>query len=55
MSIPEIILITIYALQLLLFANKHGQEKTGNYNFWSGLISVFININLLYWAGLFHF
>jgi hypothetical protein len=55
MSIPEIIFIALYAIQLLLLANKHGQERTGKYNFWSGLLSVFISINLLYWAGLFHF
>lgn len=55
MKIPEIILITIYAIQLLLVANKHGQEITGKYNFWTRLIAVFISINLLYWAGLFHF
>ena len=31
----------------------HGKPKTGNWNFWIGLISSIIEIGLMYFAGLF--
>lgn len=51
---PVFILITLWAIRLLLVAYLHGKEKDGTHNFFITLWSLAINIGLLAWAGLFN-
>ncbi len=54
MNTGEIIILLICGLGLLIKANLHGKERTGNHNFFTQVISVILNLALLYYAGLFH-
>jgi len=46
-----LIIFYIFALLgLLLAANLHGQKKEGDHNFWVNLISIIINLVLIWWA-----
>ena len=47
------ILIIWWGAALGINAVKHGQPRTDNYNFWTFLIALVIEIVLLWWAGLF--
>jgi len=51
---PVFILITLWAIRLLLAAYLHGKEKEGTYNFFLNVWGLAINIGLLAWAGLFN-
>lgn len=51
MSTAQIVLLAITAIAMLLHANKHGQPKKGNENFWIYLVSVSIGQAILYWGG----
>ncbi len=53
MNVSLIIYLGLMAVALLYAANQHGKEKTGEYNFWHALISVAIQIGLLWIAGVF--
>lgn len=50
MNIYFIVMVAIYLLKLGIELGKHGQEKTGEYNFWTGLIGTAIGITLVYLA-----
>lgn len=50
MNIYFIILICIYILNLGIELAKHGEEKTGEHNFFNALIGSAIGIILLYFA-----
>jgi asparagine N-glycosylation enzyme membrane subunit Stt3 len=52
MKTPLIILFCLWGIGLMLAANKHGQPK-GDYNVFSLMFALAIEISLLYWAGLF--
>lgn len=53
MIIPQILMIVLFAVTLLLTANKHDKPREGKYNFWSALIAIIIQVGLLYWGGFF--
>jgi len=54
MNAPQITFLVIFLTALLISANKHGQPKEQNYNFFYTLISVIIWIVLLYWGNFFN-
>ena len=54
MNTGEIIVLVLCGLGLLIKAHLHGTKRTGNHNFFIQVISVIINLALLYYAGLFH-
>lgn len=51
--IASIILLILAAMELGIYLAKHGEDKTGKYNFWTGLFSVAIYLVLYYYAGVF--
>lgn len=51
--IASIILLVLVFMELGMYLAKHGEYKTGKYNFWIGLLSVAIQLALFYYAGLF--
>jgi len=50
---PQIIIIALYTMSLGIHLAKHGEEKTGKYNFWSSLLSAIIIFALLKAGGFF--
>lgn len=52
MGAPQITLLILFFISILITANKHGQPKE-NHNIWYSLISLIINILILYWGGFF--
>lgn len=53
MKTPIIILMVLWAINLLTVAYLHGKEKSTTHNIFNTIIAQSINIGLLYWAGLF--
>ena len=53
MGAPQIIVIIIYAMAIGIEATRHGQPKEGNHNVLTTLISVAINVAILWWGGFF--
>ena len=53
MKIAKILLITLYAISLLISANEHGKPKTGRNSFWTALVGMAIQMGLLWWGGFF--
>lgn len=51
--IASIIILVIFAINLGINLAKHGEPKDGKYNFWAEIISTFIMLSLLYYAGTF--
>lgn len=49
----QIAIIALYFIHLLIVSNKHGQPKTGNYDFFTSLISSSVSLALMYGAGTF--
>ena len=49
-----IIYIILFAISFGIVAAKHGEPKEGEYNIWVYSISSFIDLWLLYKAGLFN-
>ena len=45
----SIILLVLAAMELGIYLAKHGEHKTGKYNFWIGLLSVAIYLVLYYY------
>lgn len=54
MNTPQIIYIVIVSLSLGVYMTKHGEEKSGQYDFWVEFISKLFIIGLLYWGGFFN-
>lgn len=53
MRAPQIIWLTINLLGLGISLAKHGEPKEGKYSFWWTLLSLLINVALLYWGSFF--
>jgi hypothetical protein len=53
MKTPIIILMVLWAINLLIVSYLHGKEKLTTHNIFNTIIAQSINIGLLYWAGLF--
>lgn len=53
MSTPEIVIIVMWAIDLLVAARWHGRDKEGKWNFWNILFQIVVTFGILYWAGLF--
>ena len=53
MGISQIIMLVLLGINLLINANEHGKEKTGNHNFWLSTISVVLFLTLLITGGFF--
>ena len=54
MGAPQIIVIALFACQLLLAADKHGQPKPDDkYNLAVAVIRIGIWASLLWWGGFF--
>lgn len=53
MGIPQIIIICLLATALGIALAKHGEPKEGYYSFWVQLLSVAIDVGLLWWGGFF--
>ena len=51
--IASCILLALVFLNLGIYLAKHGEPKTGKYNFGLQLISTAIELTLFYYAGLF--
>lgn len=53
MNTATIIILVLLGSNLLLNAYLHGKPNNSKHNFWINLVSVFIWIVLLYYAGVF--
>lgn len=49
--IPQIIMIVLYAINLVTSATKHGEPKEENHNFWVTLVATALSILILKWGG----
>lgn len=49
----SIILLFLLAMYLGISLDKHGEDKTGKFNFWTSLFSAAIYLVLYYYAGIF--
>jgi hypothetical protein len=53
MGAPQIIMIILFALSLGINLSKHGEAKIGTYSFPLALVSVIIEVTILWWGGFF--
>ena len=53
MSTAAIVLIVLMAISAGINIEQHGKPKTGNHSIWIWLVSVALEIGLLYWGGFF--
>jgi len=53
MTAPQIIILVLFAINLLVNANMHDKPRTNKYNFFTSLISISLNFLILYWGGFF--
>ena len=51
--IPQIIFLSFVFIGMLIHANKHGDPMDINWNFWTHLIVIFVELALFYWGGFF--
>lgn len=51
MNGAQIAMAILLAMSLGIDLSKHGEPKTGKYNFWTGLGGLFIQIGILAWGG----
>lgn len=51
MNGAQIAMAILLAMSLGIDLAKHGEPKTGGYNFWIGLIGLIIYIGILAWGG----
>jgi hypothetical protein len=51
MNIAQVLVIILYAADLLCAAYMHGKWRTGKHSFWGALIANSIEIGLLLWGG----
>lgn len=49
----QIALTALYLLSLGMHLAKHGEPRTDKYNFWAALISMGIELTLLYFGGFY--
>lgn len=49
--IPQIIMIVLYAVDVVINAAKHGEPKGDSYNFWATLLATAASISILAWGG----
>lgn len=54
MHAPQLIFLFITFIGLGAVSEKHGEKKTGEWNFWKVLLSEIISLSLLYWGGFFN-
>jgi hypothetical protein len=56
--VPQIIMIVLFAMNIAITATKHGEPKTGTYDFGAAIMRLIVWVPLLYfggfWAPLFH-
>ena len=50
---PQLALLAIWTLGLGIGMEQHGKARTGNHNFWIGLLAVAIEFTLLKFGGFF--
>jgi hypothetical protein len=50
---PQIIWFVIALLNLGVELARHGEERTGEHNFFNSLISFTLTVSLLAWGGFF--
>ena len=53
MNIWSIVVAVLYTLSLGVDLAKHGQQRTGKYNFWASLLAFGIIVFCLYMGGFF--
>lgn len=53
LGLPQIIYLGLLFMSLIVFAAKHGKERTDTYSFPSALIGCLIYLILLVWGGFF--
>ena len=53
MGAPQIIFIVIWSINLACHALKHGEPRTDKYNVLAAIISLGLNVLLLWWGGFF--
>jgi hypothetical protein len=53
MKAPQIIIIVIYAANLLMAAHIHGKQESSKRSFWTSLLADSIILGLLIWGGFF--
>lgn len=53
MGIWQIIWIVLMVLSLGIIITKHGEERSGKWNFWTALGSVAIETTILFFGGFF--
>lgn len=53
MGIPQVVMIVLFALSLWQNLEKHGEQRSGSYDFGAALVAVATEIVLLYWGGFF--
>jgi hypothetical protein len=52
--IPQYLMISLMAINLLLSAHLHGKEKSSRFhNFWTSLTALIIQCLILYYGGFF--
>lgn len=50
---PQLVWLALVMIGLGVDVARHGQPKTGKYNFWSSLAAIPIAIAILYFGGFF--
>lgn len=53
MGVPQILVIVLMAMSLGISLIKHGECRTGKYNFFVDLFAVAIEVAILYCGGFF--
>lgn len=51
MRAPQVIMIVMLSIGLGIDIVKHGESKTGKYNFVTTLIAQLLVVAILYWGG----
>lgn len=54
MKLPQIIYISVLMLGLGLHIAKHGEPRDQDYNAFIALISIVLQLGLLWWGGFFN-
>ena len=54
MGWPQILMVVLMSSDVLITLVKHGDQKTGTYNFWSSLIVDAFFVWIMYKGGFFN-